>query len=53
MEIVGQWYDPVTNEFSEAKLLIKQGIIEASSPQNGDMGLGLKKKYISIHRCVF
>jgi hypothetical protein len=53
LEIVGQWYDPVTDDFSGAKLLIKQGIIEAASPQNSDMVLVLKKKYISIHRCVF
>ena len=40
----GQWYDPVTNQTSEAKLTTKPGIIEAASPQNSDMVLVLKKK---------
>ncbi len=40
----GQWYDTVTNQFADAKLLNKPGIIETASPKNGDMVLILKKK---------
>lgn len=40
----GQWYDPVGGHLTEARLTNKAGIIEVTSPKNGDMVLVLKKK---------
>ena len=40
----GSWFDPVTSKTMEAKLSANAGIVETSSPQNGDMVLVLEKK---------
>lgn len=40
----GQWYDPVSDQFLEAQITSKAGILEVSSPQNSDLILILKKK---------
>ncbi|MCX2739509.1 DUF4038 domain-containing protein [Pontibacter sp. M82] len=39
----GKWFNPVSNRYTKASLLVKQGIIEAKPPTGNDMILVLKK----------
>ena len=41
---LGKWFDPVSNKYSDAKLQIKSGVLEATSPGAGDMVLVLTRK---------
>lgn len=40
----GQWFDPVENKYSKAKVENKNGIIKVASEKNSDMVLVLRKK---------
>jgi len=40
----GQWFNPVTNSFSEALVTEKNGILESTSPEDSDMVLILEKQ---------
>ncbi|WP_235337527.1 putative collagen-binding domain-containing protein [Pontibacter korlensis] len=39
-----QWFNPVSNQYSKAKITNKEGIIEAIPPAGNDMVLVLKRK---------
>ena len=39
----GQWFNPVTNQYSKANIVHRKGLIELTSPQDSDMLLILRK----------